>query len=95
MECDAAHSHLSNYGSNSLTSLPKLLNERDIYEKQEKKYNIISIQPKEYQETIKKYPKFHLENLDENYYKKLQLQNQYERHFDPSMNLPERSYHKL
>lgn len=38
----------------------KLFNERDIYEKQEKKYNIISIQPKQYHETIKKYPKYHL-----------------------------------
>ena len=40
---------MSNYGTSSLGRLPKMLNERDIYEKQEKKYNIITIQPKEYQ----------------------------------------------
>jgi hypothetical protein len=66
-----ARSQLSSYGTSSLGTLPKFVNERDIYEKQEKKYNIISIQPKRYQETIKKYPKFHLEDLDQNYYKKL------------------------
>ena len=70
---------MSNYGSNSLGQLPRMLNERDIYEKQEKKYNIITIQPKDYQETIKKYPKYHLENQDQNYYRKLQLQDEYAR----------------
>ena len=55
-----AKSHLSHYGTNSLSRVGKHLNERDIYEKQEKKYNIISIMPKEYKETIKKYPKYHL-----------------------------------
>lgn len=34
--------------------------------------------PKEYNETIKKYPKFHLEHSDHNYYKKLQLQGEYD-----------------
>lgn len=70
---------MSNYGSNSLGHLPRLLNERDIYEKQEKKYNIITIQPKDYQETIKKYPKYHLEDHDLNYYRKLQIQDEYNR----------------
>lgn len=68
---------MSNYGTNSLGHLPRVLNERDIYEKQEKKYNIITIQPKEHQETIKKYPKYRLENQDNNYYKKLQIQDEY------------------
>lgn len=54
-----------------------MLNERDIYEKQEKKYNIITIQPKEYNETIKKYPKYRLEHIDQNYYRKLKLQEEY------------------
>ena len=78
-----ANSQLSNYGTNSLVRLPKYTSEREIYEKQEKKYNIISIQPKKYRETIKKYPKFHLENLDGNYYKKLELQNEYDQQFQP------------
>ena len=73
---------MSNYGTSSLGQLPRVLNERDIYEKQEKKYNIITIQPKDYNETIKKYPKYHLENQDQNYYKKLQLQDEYNRYQD-------------
>lgn len=74
---DSAKSHLSNYGTSSLGSLPKFINERDIYEKQQKKYNIITILPKEYNETIKKYPKYRLENMDLNYYKKLKLEEEY------------------
>ena len=66
---------MSNYGSSSLGKLPRVVNERDIYEKQEKKYNIITIQPKDHQETIKKYPIYRLENQDQNYYRKLQLQD--------------------
>lgn len=54
-----------------------MMSERDIYEKQQKKYNIITIQPKEYNETIKKYPIYRLENSDENYYRKLKLQEEY------------------
>ena len=61
---------LSNAGSKSLTKLP-LINERDIYEKQQSKYNIITIQPRQYDETIKKYPKYRLEDMDVNYFKKL------------------------
>lgn len=59
-----------------------MVNERDIYDKQEKKYNIITIQPKEHEETIKKYPIYRLEDQDQNYYRKLQIQDYYSRKFD-------------
>lgn len=48
-------SYLSNYGTKSLG-----YNERDIYNKQNKNFNIISLKPKQYNETIKQYPKFSL-----------------------------------
>jgi hypothetical protein len=67
-----------------LGNLHKFVNERDIYEKQEKKYNIITIQPKEYNETIKKYPKYRLENIDNNYYRKLKLQEEYTQAYNQS-----------
>ena len=36
------------------------------------------MQPKAFStQTIKKYPKYHLENLDQNFYKKLMLEDQY------------------
>ena len=42
---DLAHNKLSNYGTHSLSSLPKQISDRDIYEKQSHRYNIISIKP--------------------------------------------------
>lgn len=50
--------------------LPRNLSEREVYEKQQKKYNIISMDPISHKETIKKYPIYRLENSDYNYYKK-------------------------
>ena len=47
-----------------------------MFEKQQKNYNIISVQPKEYQDTIKMFPKYHLENDDSHYYKKMQLEKE-------------------
>ncbi len=45
-----------------------------MYEKQQKNYNIINVQPKQYEDTIKLFPKYRLENEDRNYYKKLQIE---------------------
>jgi hypothetical protein len=49
-------------GTNSLKSLNRYISEKEVYEKQQKGYNIISVQPKEYEDTIKVYPKYRLEN---------------------------------
>lgn len=43
------------------------LNEKDIYRKQEKEFNIISLKPKEYEEHIKKYPKLTKEDFQRRY----------------------------
>lgn len=69
-------SQLSNVGTNSLKSLNRYISDKEIYEKQQKGYNIISVQPKEYEDTIKVYPKYRLENEDRNYYKKLQIEKE-------------------
>lgn len=45
-----------------------------MFEKQQKNYNIISVQPKEYQDTIKVFPKYHLEDQDHNYFRKMQIE---------------------
>ncbi len=71
-----ATSNLSNVGSNSLKSLNRFISDKEVFEKQQKNYNIISIQPKEYQDTIKMFPKYRLENEDQNYFKKLQLEKE-------------------
>jgi hypothetical protein len=63
-------------GSNSLKSLNRFISDKEVYEKQQKNYNIISVQPKEYQDTIKFFPKYRLENEDQNYFKKLQLEKE-------------------
>lgn len=62
-----AHSNLSSYGNNSLA-----FNERDIFSKQNSKFNIISLKPKEVPDAIKQYPKLTLEDRDANYYQKMQ-----------------------
>lgn len=41
-----AQSNLLSYGLNSLEPLRKSINSKEIYEKQAKKYNIVTIQPK-------------------------------------------------
>ena len=51
--------------------------EKDVYNKQNANFNIISLKPKEYNETIKQYPKYTLEDKDAYYYRKMQqMQNQ-------------------
>lgn len=54
-----AISNLSNYGTNSLS-----FNQNDIYNKQNTRYNIISVKPKDYDDSIRQFPKFTLENKD-------------------------------
>lgn len=68
-----ARSHLSNYGTSSLA-----FNERDIYNKQNSKFNIISLKPKEVNDQIKVYPKLTLEDKDAFYYQKVQKSREQE-----------------
>ena len=56
----SASSQLSNVGSSSLKNLNRFISDKEVYEKQQKNYNIISVQPKEYQDTIKMFPKYRL-----------------------------------
>lgn len=43
-----ANSQLSNVGTNSLKSLNRFISDKEVYDKQQRNYNIISVQPKEY-----------------------------------------------
>lgn len=63
----AANSNLSNYGTNSLA-----FNQREIYDKQNTKFNIISLKPKDIPDRIKQYPKLTLEDKDKYYFQKVQ-----------------------
>lgn len=61
----SGHSNLSNYGSNLLnndsrTFRGSLYNDQEIYKKQDKKFNIITLKPNEFEHTIKQYPKLTL-----------------------------------
>ena len=47
------------------------IEDKDIYQRQSKQFNIISMEPLSHQETIKKYPKFTLEDKDAYYYRKM------------------------
>ena len=69
----AAHSNLSSYGNNSLA-----FNQRDIYSKQNSKFNIISLKPREVEDGIKKYPKLTLEDKDAYYYQKMHTMREQE-----------------
>jgi len=64
-------------GINSLKSLNRFISDKEVYEKQQKNYNIISVQPREYQDTIRMFPNYRLENEDHNYYKKMQLEKEF------------------
>ena len=55
----------------------RFISDKEVYEKQQKNYNIISVQPREYPDTIKVFPKYRLENEDQNYFKKLQLEKEF------------------
>lgn len=50
------------------------LNEKDIFMKQDHNYNIITYQPKEHNEHIKKYPKLSLEEKNQ-YFRLKYLKN--------------------
>ena len=60
--------------SNSLKSLNRFISDKEVYDKQSRNYNIISAQPKEFDDTIKVFPKYRLENSDSNYQRKIQLE---------------------
>ena len=59
-----------------MRSLNRIVSDREIYEKQTKNYNIISVQPKEVQDTIKVFPKLNLEDRDCNYFKKMEIEKE-------------------
>lgn len=52
-----AKSHLSSYGSSSLDKLPKI-SDKNVFESQQKQFNIVNLCPKEYKQSIKMFPKF-------------------------------------
>jgi guanylate kinase len=49
-------------------------NDEEVYRKQEKKFNIITLRPKEHDQILKQYPKLTLENKDEFFYKRMEQQ---------------------
>ena len=51
-----AKSNLSSYGSSSLNNLHKI-SDRDVFNNQQKKFNIISMDPRTYDQGIKMFPK--------------------------------------
>lgn len=63
----AARSNMSHYGTSSLA-----FNEREVYNKQNNKFDIISLKPKAVHDEIKIYPKLTLENRDAQYCRKMQ-----------------------
>jgi hypothetical protein len=73
---NAATSQLSNIASNSLRVPSYLVSDKQVYDKQQKDYNIISSKPKFYEDSIKMYPKYRLENEDRNYFRKLELEKE-------------------
>lgn len=58
----------------SLSRLAGRISDKEIYEKQQKGYNIINVQPKEYCDTLRVYSKYRFEDLDRNYFKKLEIE---------------------
>lgn len=54
-----------------------LYNDQEVYKKQEKKFNIITLKPNPYEQTIKQYPKLTLEDKDVYFYKKLRQQQEF------------------
>ena len=65
-----AGSQLSNFGSSVLQ-----MGDRDIYNLQKPKFDIVSQAPVWHQETIKKYPKYSLEDKDVYYYRRMAPKN--------------------
>jgi hypothetical protein len=51
-----------------------IYNDQEVYKKQEKKFNIITLKPNSYNQTIRQYPKLTLEDKDAYFYRKLQQQ---------------------
>ena len=51
-----AKSNLSSYGSNSLSNLTKV-SDKLVYENQQKDFNIVSLIPKQSNQSIKMFPK--------------------------------------
>ena len=71
-----ATSQLSNVGNSSLKGINRYISDKDVFEKQSKNYNIISVQPRETMDTIKVFPKYRLENEDRNYFRKMELEKE-------------------
>lgn len=65
-------SRMSNFGSSSLSRLPRLDSDIDVYTKQRKdrEIDIISQEPKLYKDVIKAFPKYRQETLDQDYWRR-------------------------
>lgn len=63
---------MSSFGSSSLSKLPRLSNDVEVYEKQRvgREVDIISHAPKEYKDTIKVFPKIRFETFDRDYWRR-------------------------
>lgn len=63
---------MSNFGSSSLSKLPRLNSDIQVYEKQRvgREVDIISHAPKEYKDTIKVFPKIRFETYDRDYWRR-------------------------
>lgn len=65
-------SRMSSFGSSSLSKLPRLDSDIDVYSKQRKdrEIDIISQEPKLYKDVIKVFPTYRQETLDQDYWRR-------------------------
>ena len=63
---------MSQAGSNSLSKLKPLNNDREVFEKQRtgREIDILSHAPKDYKDSIKVFPKIRFENYDRDYWRR-------------------------
>lgn len=48
--------------------------EDEVYRKQEKRFNIITLKPREHEQILRQYPKLTLEDKDDYFYRRMELQ---------------------
>jgi hypothetical protein len=46
-------------------------NEDEVYRKQEKRFNIITLKPREHEQVLRQYPKLTLEDKDDYFYRRM------------------------
>jgi len=49
-------------------------NEDDVFKKQERRFNIITLKPREHESVLRQYPKLTLEDKDDYFYRRMELQ---------------------